>query len=87
MGVPRGDWPSAVDAWPPAQPEESTVGASLDSRDTDAGRTKSSPLMSEQVRGKRAAADEPTPKKRKTMGASFRKLSNISLGGDQTAWT
>ena len=43
--------------------------------------------MSEKVRGKRVAADEPAWKKRKTAGAIPRKPGGISLGGDQTTRT
>ena len=43
--------------------------------------------MSEKVRGKRAATDEPDRKKRKTMGVAPRKPSGISLGSDQTTQT
>ena len=39
------------------------------------------------VRGKKAATDEPTQKKRKMAGAVPRKPGGISLGGDQTTWT
>jgi len=38
----------------------------------------------EKVQGKRAAADEPAQKKRKTMAAAPHKWGSISLGGDQT---
>jgi len=41
-------------------------------------------MVSEKVRGKRAAADAPAQKKRKTVGAVPRKPGGISLGGDQT---
>ena len=43
--------------------------------------------MSEKVRGKRAATDEPDRKKRKTMGVAPRKPGDISLGGDHTIRT
>ena len=43
--------------------------------------------MSEKVQGKRAVADEPAHKKRKTVGVVPRKLGDISLGGDQTTRT
>jgi len=36
----------------------------------------------EEVRGKRAAADEPAQKKRKMVGVAPLKLGDISLGGD-----
>ena len=82
MGMPRGVWPQAVDARPPAQPEEGAFSALLESGGTDAGRTESTPPVSEKVRGKRAAVDEPAWKKRKTTGAVPHKPGNISLGGD-----
>ena len=54
----------------------------------DAGRTESTPTpVSEKVRGKRAAADEPARKKRKTTGAAPHKPGGISLGDDQTTRT
>ena len=87
MGVPRGDWPQAVDARPPTQPEEGAVGVSSESKGMDAGRTESSPPVSEKVRGKRAAVDEPVQKKGKMAGATPRKLGGILLGGDRTTWT
>ena len=40
--------------------------------------------MSEKVRGKRAAQDEPARKKRKMAGVAPRKPGGISLGVDQT---
>ena len=83
-GMPRGDWPRGVDAWPPTQPEEDAASASSESRGMDAGRTESSPLVSEKVQGKRAAADEPVWKKRKMAGVTPLKPGGISLGGDQT---
>ena len=43
--------------------------------------------MSEKTQGKRAAADEPAQKKRKTAGAAPLKPGGISLGGDQTTQT
>ena len=43
--------------------------------------------MSDKVRGKRAAVDEPAQKKRKMAGAIPRKPGDISLGGDQTTRT
>ena len=43
--------------------------------------------MSEKIRGKRAATDEPAQKKRKTAAAAPLKLGDISLGGDQTTQT
>ena len=43
--------------------------------------------MTEKIRGKRAAADEPAQKKRKTAAAAPLKLGDISLGGDQTTRT
>ena len=61
-GVPRGDWPPAVDARPLAQPEESSVGVSSESRGMDVGQTESPPPVSEKTQGKRAAADEPARK-------------------------
>ena len=82
--VPRGDWPRGVDTQPPAQPEGDVVSASSEPGD---GRIENSPPVSEKVWGKRAAADEPAQKKRKTAAASPLKLGGISLGGDQTTRT
>ena len=80
--VPRGDWLRGVDARPLAQPKEDAASASLESRGTDAGRTESSLVVTEKIQGKRAAADEPAQKKRKTAAAAPLKLGGISLGGD-----
>ena len=80
--MPRGDWPQAVDARPPTQPKDGAVSISLESGGADAGRTKSPSLVSEKVQEKRAAADEPARKKRKTAGVAPLKPSGISLGGD-----
>ena len=85
--VPKGNWPPAVDARPPTQPEGSAIGVSSDSGGTDVGRTKSSQPVSEKARGKRAAVDEPAQKKRKTAGAAPLKPGDISLGGDRTTRT
>ena len=81
-GMPRGDWPQAVDAQPLAQHEEGAVSISSKSEGMDAGRTESSPPVSEKVRGKRAAVDELTQKKRKMVGAAPLKPGGILLGGD-----
>ena len=83
----RGDWPSAVDARPPAHPEESSVGVSLESGGMDVGRTESPPPVSEKIRGKRPAEDELAQKKRTTTAAAPRKPGGISLGDDQTTQT
>ena len=85
--MPRGDWPQAVDARPPAQPEEGAISASSESRGADTGRTESPPLVSEKVQGKRVAIDELARKKRKTAGAAPRKSGGISIGGDPTTRT
>ena len=70
--VLRDDWPQAVDAWPPTQPEEEAISI----------LSESPSPVSEKIQGKRAAADEPTRKKRKTAGAAPLKPGDISLGGD-----
>ena len=80
-GVLRGDWPRGVDARPLAQPTEDAASALSESRD---GQTENSPPVSKKVRGKRAMADEPVRKKRKTVAASPLKPGGILLGGDQT---
>ena len=56
--VPKGNWPPAMDAQPPTQPEGSAIGVSSDSGGVDVGRAESSPPMSEKAGGKRATADE-----------------------------
>ena len=71
-GVPRGDWPQAVDARPPTQPEEGAVSIS----------SESPSQVLEKVWGKRAAADEPARKKRKMVGAAPLKPGGILLSGD-----
>ena len=86
-GVPRSDWPPAVDARPPAQPEESSVGVSSESGGMDAGRMESPPPVSEKIQGKRPAEDEPAQKKRKIGAAAPYKPGDISLGDDQTNQT
>ena len=58
--VPRGDWPPAVDARPPAQPEESSIGISSEFGGMDVGRMESPPPVSEKIQGKRPTVDEPT---------------------------
>ena len=85
--VLRGDWPRGVDTQSPAHPKEDAASTLLEFGGMDTGRTESSPLVSEKVRGKRAVADEPARKKRKTAGAAPLKLGGISLGGDQTTRT
>ena len=81
-GVPRGDWPPAVDARPPAQPEESSVGVSSESGGMDVGRTESPPPVSEKIWGKGPTEDELAQKKRKTAAAAPRKPGGILLGDD-----
>ena len=76
-----------MDAQPPAQPEGSAIGVSLESGGMDVGRTESSPLVSEKAWGKRAAADEPAQKRRKTAAAGPLKPGGILLGNDQTTRT
>ena len=56
--VPRGDWPPAVDARPPAQPKESSISVSSEFGGMDAGQTESAPPVYEKGQGKRAVADE-----------------------------
>ena len=85
--MPRSDWPKAVDARPTTQPEEGAVSTSSESGGAGAGRTESPPPVSEKVRGKRAAQDEPARKKRKMAGVAPRKPGGISLGDDQTIRT
>ena len=86
-GTPRGDWPQAVDARPPTQPKEGAISILSESAGADAGRTESPSLVSEKVRGKRVAADEPVQKKRKTTSAAPLKRGGISLGSDWTTRT
>ena len=83
-GVPRSDWPKAVDARPTTQPEEGAVSASSNFELKGVGQTESLPWVSEKVWGKRAATDELARNKRKTAGVAPRKQGNISLGGNQT---
>jgi len=87
LGVPKADWPAAVDARPSPPPEDSSVGVSSESEDADIDRVESPPPASEKVRGKRLAIDEPPQKKRKTAPAAPIKLGGISLGGDQATRT
>ena len=82
--VLKGNWPPAMDARPPTQPEGSAIGVSSDLGGTDVGRTECSPLMSEKAQGKRAAVDELAQKRRKTAGSASIKPGGISLGDDQT---
>ena len=42
--------------------------------------------MSEKVRGKRPAVDEPVQKRRKTASSHAHKPGGISLGEDRTVW-
>ena len=57
MGVPRSDWPEAVDARPTTQPEEGAVSTSSNPEVNVLVKRKV-PLISEKVQGKRAAKDE-----------------------------
>ena len=83
-GMPRADWPAAVDARPPPPPEDSSVGVSLEFGGADVDRVESPPPASEKVWGKRPVVDEPAQKKRKIAPAAPIKPGGISLGGDQT---
>ena len=85
--MPRSDWLKVVDAWPTTQPEEGAASASSESKVEGAGWMESPPQVSEKVRGKRAATDEPARKKMKMAGVAPRKPGGISLGGDQTTRT
>ena len=76
-----------MDARPTTQPEEGAVSASLKFEGEGAGRKVSPPWVSEKVRGKRAATDEPAHKKRKIVGAAPLRLGNISLGSGQITRT
>ena len=80
-GVPRVEWPRGVDTRPSAQPKEDAASALSESGD---GRIANSPPVSEKVQGKRAAADEPSWKKRKMAAVGPLKPGGISLGGNQT---
>ena len=81
--VLRVDWPRGVDVRRSARSKEDVASTSSESGGTNAGRTETSPLVTEKVRGKRAAADEPAQKKRKTAAAAPLKWGGISLGGNQ----
>ena len=87
LGVPRADWPPAVDTRPLVQPEESSISVSSESGGVDIDQVESPPPASEKVQGKRPATDEPAQKKRKTAAAAPCKQGDISLGGDQTTRT
>ena len=58
-GVLRVDWLRGVDARQSAWSEEDAASTSSESKGTDAGQMETSPLVTEKVQGKRAAADEP----------------------------
>ena len=73
--VPRANWPKGVDIRRPLQPEEEKPSTSSDSP---------SPV-SEKIRGKRPAVDEPVQKRRKPTGSTTHKSGDISLGDDRTA--
>ena len=49
--TPKGNWPLAMDARPPTQPEGSAIGVLSDSRGIDVGQTESSPPVSEKAWG------------------------------------
>ena len=85
--MPRADWPPAVDARPPPQPEESSISVSSESGGVDIDQVESPPPASEKVQGKRPATDEPAQKKRKTAAVGPLKPGGISLGVDQTTRT
>ena len=72
--MPRADWPKGVDIRRLLQPEEEELSSSSDSP---------SPV-SEKVRGKRPAVDEPVQKRRKTVSSHAHKPGGISLGEDRT---
>jgi hypothetical protein len=59
LGVPKNDWLLTMDALPPAQREESSVGVSSESEGMDVGRTEIPPPVSAKIQGKRPVADEP----------------------------
>ena len=81
-GVPRGDWPPAVDARPLAQPKESSIGVSSELGGMDVGWMESPPPVLAKIWGKRPAADESAQKKRKIAATAPRKPGGISLGDD-----
>ena len=81
--VPRADWPPAVDARPPPQPEESSVSISSEFGGVDIDQVESPPPALEKVQGKSPAVDEPAQKKRKIAPAAPIKPGGILLGGDQ----
>ena len=47
LGMPRSDWPKAVDARPTIQPEEGAISASFESEGEGAGRKESPPGIGE----------------------------------------
>ena len=61
LGVPRADWPPAVDARPIVQPEESSLGISSESKDTDVDRTVSPPGVGE-ILGETGSDRRASPK-------------------------
>jgi hypothetical protein len=84
LGMPRSDWPEAVDARPTTQLEEGAVSTSSEFGGKGAGQ-KEPPPVSEKDWGKRAAKDEPTRKKIRTMDVAPCKPVGISFGGDRIA--
>ena len=83
-GMPRNDWPKAVDAMPTTQPEEGAVSASSKSEGEGVGQKEIPSPVSGKVRGKMAVKDELARKKRRTTDVAPRKPDDISLGGDRT---
>ena len=72
--MPRANWLKGVDIRRPLQPKEEEPSTSSDSP---------SPV-SEKIRGKRPAVDEPVQKRRKTASSTTPKTGGVTLGEDRT---
>ena len=72
--MPRANWLKGVDIRRPLQPKEEEPSTSLDSPS----------LVSEKIRGKRPAIDEPAQKRRKPASSTVHKSGGISLGEERT---
>ena len=65
--MPRAEWPPAVDARPTENPEESPIGISSESRDSDVDHTAPPPVIGE-ILGKMGSGRRAGPEEEENSG-------------------
>lgn len=83
----RSEWLKVVDVRPTTQPQEGVSRTMSEFGGESASQKQSPSSVSDKVQGKRAAENEPTQKKRRTVDVAPCKPADISIDGGRTAQT